>query len=114
MQARRGLQHRGGPDSPDVIVDGLGLHFEVKYTQRLRLYEAMDQAITDSCRPMLDVRYTAADRVPLVLHRRPGRVWLWVQRLSDTMAVYEELRQARNRQAYRLAGGCQGEGNASE
>ena len=103
MQSRRGLQYRGGPDSPDVIVDGLGLHFEVKYTSRLRLYDAMDQAITDSCRPMPDIRYAAADRVPVVLHRRPGECWLWIQRLSDTMAVYEELRQARNTRAFQIA-----------
>lgn len=43
--ATRGQQHRGGPDAPDVIVEALpGLHFECKRTERLNVYDALDQA----------------------------------------------------------------------
>ena len=41
--ARRGQQHAGGGDSPDVVCPELpGLHIENKRTERFRLYEAMD------------------------------------------------------------------------
>jgi hypothetical protein len=29
--ARRGQQHKGGADSPDVICEGVNAHFEIKY-----------------------------------------------------------------------------------
>lgn len=61
-QARRGQQHAGGPDSPDVV--GLpGYHIEAKRTERLDLYGAMDQAVRDA-----DLFET-----PVVVHRKNGR-----------------------------------------
>lgn len=106
MPARRGVQYQGGPDSPDVLVDGLGLHFEVKYSSRLRIYDAMEQATGDSC---------LTDKVPVVLYRRPGRLWLWIHTLADTMAVHEEIRQARNAKAVRsIAYGDGGTGDGSQ
>jgi Holliday junction resolvase len=45
LTARRGQQHRGGPDSPDVIGGIPGTHPEVKRTQHLRLPEALASAI---------------------------------------------------------------------
>ena len=46
VTCRRGCQFRGGEDSPDVITN-LPVHFEVKRTERLRLYDALDQAMRD-------------------------------------------------------------------
>ena len=52
--ARRGAQHRGGPESPDVIVDELpSIHFEVKRGEAVQLgtaalYAALKQASDDS------------------------------------------------------------------
>lgn len=58
-EARRGQQHSGGGDSPDVV--GVpGVHFECKRTERLRLYEAVDQARHDSA---------GTGRMPIVAHR---------------------------------------------
>ena len=58
-KARRGQQYSGGGDSPDVV--GVpGLHNEVKYTQRLSLYDAVDQSRRDSA---------GTGNVPIVAHR---------------------------------------------
>lgn len=52
--ARRGAQHKGGPDSPDVVVDELpNLHFEVKNSEGIglgtkALADALDQAERDA------------------------------------------------------------------
>ena len=44
IPARRGVQYAGGADSPDVI--GFeGVHIEVKRTEALRLYPALEQAL---------------------------------------------------------------------
>ncbi len=56
--AERGQQHAGGGDSPDVIHDIPGVHFEVKRTERFSLYAAVDQARRD-----------ASLKIPVVAHR---------------------------------------------
>lgn len=55
--ARRGQQHAGGADSPDVV--GIpGVHLEAKRTERFHLYDAVDQARRD-----------AGAGMPVVAHR---------------------------------------------
>jgi Holliday junction resolvase len=71
--AARGRQHSGSPDSPDVISE-IDVHFEVKRTERLSLYEAIGQAIRN-----------AGERVPVVVHRRSRDEWLLVIRASDVV-----------------------------
>ncbi len=44
VDARRGVQYHGGPDSPDVVLDGVAIHVEAKRTERLTLWPAIDQA----------------------------------------------------------------------
>jgi hypothetical protein len=60
------------------------LHFEVKRAERLRLYEALDQAIADAC-----------CRIPVVLHRANERPWVAIIRLEDlpqlVMSLYPTL-----------------------
>lgn len=72
-EARRGCQFAGGPNSPDVLVDLPGIHFEVKRTERLSLYPAMEQAIGDA----------GQHNVPMVIHRANGKPWLAIVRLDD-------------------------------
>ena len=67
VEARRGQQHCGGPDSPDVKVDIPDVHIECKRTERFRLYEALDQAIAD-----------AGVKVPVVAHRQNRKPWVAV------------------------------------
>ena len=64
--ARRGQQFAGSPDSPDVICDELDwAHFEVKFVERLNVYDAMAQALRD-----------CGERVPILTHRRTNWPWL--------------------------------------
>jgi len=63
--AKRGQQHSGSPDSPDVVADIPGIHLEVKRVERLNLQAAMGQAKRD-----------CGDNVPVVCHRRNRSEWL--------------------------------------
>jgi hypothetical protein len=62
VDARRGVQHQGGPDSPDVVLDGVPIHIEAKRTERLSLWSALEQAKADA----------PAGSVPIVWHK-PNR-----------------------------------------
>ena len=48
VEARRGVQFQGGPDSPDVVLDGVAIHVEAKRVERLQLWAALEQAKKDS------------------------------------------------------------------
>ena len=65
----------GGVDRPDISLqmNGTRYHVEVKRTERLRLHEAMEQAIHDS----------NGHAVPVVVHRRNRDAWLITMRLED-------------------------------
>lgn len=68
FEARRGVQYRGGADSPDVV--GLpGVHIEVKRTERLDLYGALEQSRRES----------GEGETPVVIHRRNGREWVVIE-----------------------------------
>jgi len=81
--ARRGQQYSGSPDSPDVVCPSLPLHFEVKRVERLRLHEAMQQAIDDAGRGM----------VPVVAHKANRKPWLAIMKLSDLMALIQSMQK---------------------
>lgn len=80
-EAKRGFQFRGGQEDADVVTDMDGVHFEVKRTERFRMYDAMEQAATDS----------TAGALPVVLHRQNKRPWVAVVRLDDLPAVVKSL-----------------------
>ena len=81
IPARRGVQYAGGNDSPDVI--GLdGVHIEVKRSETLSLYSAMEQALTDA----------KAGDIATVWHRRSGRRWVVVLHAEDFIALMRTLR----------------------
>lgn len=75
IEARRGVQYKGTPDSPDVIwIDGL--HIESKYdsmTAGKTLYKAVAQAKEDA----------GENDVPVVITRRNREKWLVVFELDD-------------------------------
>jgi hypothetical protein len=87
VEARRGQQHHGGPDAPDVQAAIPGVHFEVKRVEALRLYPALEQAITD-----------AGENLPVVLHRANQKPWVAIVRLDDLpkLAVQLYLTLAQN------------------
>ena len=69
--ARRGVQYHG-LEGEDVVGAIPGAHCEVKRTERLTLYSAMEQAIAD-----------AGEAIPFLMHRRSRRPWLVVLRAED-------------------------------
>jgi len=80
VEARRGRQYAGGDDSPDILTGIPKVHFEVKRTEALRLFTALDQAIAD-----------AGENVPVVLHRANRKPWLAIVRLDDLPQLAVQL-----------------------
>lgn len=81
FEARRGQQFSGGGDSPDVVHNIPGIHVEVKRTETLSIYKAMEQAETD-----------ASGKMPMVLHRRNGKPWLAVFRAQEILMLLKQLK----------------------
>lgn len=72
-------QYHGAAGSADLAgVDGL--HFEVKRTERLILYDAMEQAAGD-----------CGDEIPIVIHRRNNKKWVTMVYLDDLMSLVQTL-----------------------
>jgi len=75
----RGMQFKGGPDSPDV--EGLPhIHIECKRVERLNIYDAIDQARRDA---------RGTSDLPTVFHRKNNCDWLVTMRLEDWMKLYK-------------------------
>ena len=75
FEAARGQQFKGGSDSPDVT--GIpGFHIEVKRVEAGNPYVWLDQAIRD-----------AADKTPIVLHRKNRRPWMVIMRAEDFLNI---------------------------
>ena len=90
VEARRGQQFSGSPDSPDILTSHTGLHLEVKRTERGNPYDWLAQAVRD-----------AGGKIPVVLHRRNKREWILVLRLTDAPQFAKEINQT----AQALGGG---------
>jgi Holliday junction resolvase len=83
FDARRGCQFAGGPDSPDIQCDALsGYHFEVKRTETLSVYTAMEQAQED-----------AGGKIPVVCHRRNAKPWLVIMKAEDFLKMLKRGKQ---------------------
>lgn len=80
--ARRSVQYNGKEEDGQADLLGLpGIHIECKRTERLNLYDAMDQAKRDS---------KGKSQIPAVFHRRNFCEWLVVLCLDDFMTIYRE------------------------
>ena len=75
--ARRGQQHAGGPDSPDVVGGPPGIHWECKRVESGNPYVWHDQAVRDS----------EGKAVPIVAHRRSNRPWIAILTLDALLAL---------------------------
>jgi hypothetical protein len=81
FDARRGQQFCGSADSPDVVCDAMPkLHFEVKYTERLQIYDAISQAIHDA----------GDNKMPVVVHRKKNCEFLVLMRADDWFKIVKE------------------------
>lgn len=76
VEARRGQQFSGGDDSPDVVHDIPGVHFEVKRCESGSLYSWLAQAIGD-----------AAGKMPIVAHRRNNKEWVAILPMADLLTL---------------------------
>lgn len=85
IPAHRNLQQFvGGVDNPDIAatVCGLPVHLEVKRQERLRLSEAVEQAVHDANNHAL----------PVVVHRSNRQPWLVTARLEDVLQIWDEMK----------------------
>ncbi len=83
--AERGQQRAGGADSPDVRGGPAEIHFECKFTERLDVRAALDQATADA----------PTGKIPVVAHKRNRHPWVAVLPLDDLLRLVRELEFAR-------------------
>lgn len=83
--ARRGVQFQGGPDSPDVVLQGVSVHVECKRTETLNVYKALEQAKDDA----------GEGKTPIVWHRRNGKRSVVVVDTEDLVALARAIVAAR-------------------
>jgi hypothetical protein len=81
IEAHRGQQYSGSPDSPDVVTDLDAIHFEVKRVERLNLAVALQQASDDA----------GERKVPVVLWRRNHGRWVFIAYLDDMPAIASSI-----------------------
>jgi hypothetical protein len=86
--ARRGVQFQGGPDSPDVVLEGVNVHVECKRTETLNVYKAIGQAKNDA----------PPSHVPVVWHRRNGRESVVIVETSRLVELVKEIARTTARQ----------------
>jgi len=80
FDARRGQQHAGGGDSPDVVADVPMVHIECKRTRGLKIYDALAQAKKDA----------AEGKTPAVFWRgNHGPTWTVTLTLDDFLALVD-------------------------
>jgi hypothetical protein len=85
VDARRGVQFQGGPDSPDVVLKGVPLHVECKRVETLNVYKALEQACDDA----------PENATPVVWHRRNGKQSVIIVETSRIVAFAEAVVAAR-------------------
>lgn len=76
VEARRGVQYHGGPDSPDVV-SGLPVHWEVKRVEKFDLTGSLKQAVDEA----------QDGKTPIVAHRKNNGEWVAVLRMSDLIPL---------------------------
>jgi Holliday junction resolvase len=81
VEARRGVQYQGGPESPDVVLEGVPIHVEAKRTERLSLWAAIEQAKADA----------APGKVPIVWHKCNRRESVVIIETSQLMRLVEAI-----------------------
>lgn len=78
---RRTQQYCGYTGDAADLTGLPGIHVECKRTERLSLYDAVNQAKRDAAE---------TDELPAVFHRRNNHEWLVIMTLDDWMNLYRE------------------------
>lgn len=83
VQARRGQQFSGSPDSPDVISSIPGIYWEIKRSERGSgaMQDWMAKAKSDG----------NSKDVPCVLHRKNNSPWIVTIHLSDLIEFSKRI-----------------------
>lgn len=95
--ARRGQQFCGANGDPDVICEGIPVHFEVKRSERLNIHSAMARAVQDAASREnavtgLTEPLNGKSRItPVVAHRRNRGEWLCTLRAEDLLPLLRAL-----------------------
>lgn len=79
--AYRGMQFKGGEDSPDVVCFD-DIHIECKRVENLNIDKAMEQAQRD-----------CGKKIPAVFHRRNNKPWKVTMLLDDWQKLYKRAKQ---------------------
>lgn len=93
IEAQRNDQmFKGGADNPDISaqIGATAFHFEIKRTERFRLYEAVEQAHNDA----------QGHRMPVVAHRMNRRPWVVVLAFDDFMQIMGKERLCLDEKAH--------------
>lgn len=93
LEAHRGRQYHGGPESPDVVLHGAAIHVEAKRVEAFALYPALEQATADA----------PPDAVPIVWHRRNKRPSVVIVETSRLLDLAREIMHAAGWHRLRLA-----------
>ena len=86
FEARRGQQHRGGSDSPDVIHSIPGVYVEVKFREQLNVHAALEKAMQEA--PFKDC--------PVVFHRKKRTGWVVSMDAEDYLYLMKRIHQNEN------------------
>ena len=118
VDARRGVQYQGGPESPDVVLPGVPIHVEAKRTERLALWAALEQAKADAPAGSVPCVWHKANRKPSVVIVETEQLWafvhaVWMSRVwhSEDDDITQDARRSRLR-ADRASGPSGGVGDA--
>jgi Holliday junction resolvase len=85
---RRSVQYNGKAEEGQADILGIpGVHVECKRTERLNIYDAVDQAKRDSA---------GKNQVPVVFHRKNHSEWLAIMPIDDFMKLYREWEAGMN------------------
>lgn len=84
-EARRTAQYCGKTEESADVVGLPGMHVEVKRTEALRLYDALDQARRD-----------AKEGIPMVAHRKNNHRWVVILDADDFFTIYREWEASRD------------------
>ncbi len=87
VEAHRGRQYQGSPESPDVKADIPGVHIEVKRVEALSFYPAMEKAASDS-----------GEDIPMLMHRRNHKPWIVCVYLEDLPCFVNRISEAMNKE----------------
>lgn len=80
FDAKRGVQHKGGAESPDVVTSIDELHVECKRVESLSLYPALEQAERDA----------GLEKMPVVFHRRNKKPWVVILHAAEFLALLKK------------------------